>query len=192
MLQKSLWRAVLIVVISVALATPAKADNLSNAGRNIVIGIVAVTAAIAVVATVVIIHYSKKQTITGCVKPTENGMTITDEKDQRIYTLSGNTGGVMPGERMQLRGQKLKSMGPDKTPIWDARAVIKDFGVCRPYPDEAPSLSQIGSSENLTTISDHGLGFNERSAISKLKAKCILSLSQEDISAQILPIERIF
>ncbi|HZW96934.1 MAG TPA: hypothetical protein VFF64_28570 [Candidatus Eremiobacteraceae bacterium] len=132
MLQKSLWRAVPIVVISLALATPAKADNLSNAGRNIVTGIVAVTAAIAVVATVVIIHYSKKRTITGCVKPTENGMTITDEKDQRIYTLSGNTGGVMPGERMQLRGQKLKSMGSDKTPIWDARAVIKDFGVCRP------------------------------------------------------------
>jgi hypothetical protein len=130
--KKSLCRAFLIVVISVALATPAKATSLHDTGRNIVIGIVAVTAAIAVVATVVIIHYSKKRTITGCVKPAENGMTITDEKDQRIYTLSGNSAGVTPGERMQLRGQTLKSTGPEKTPIWDARAVIKDFGVCRP------------------------------------------------------------
>jgi|ERR1700733_3488201 hypothetical protein len=132
MLQKSLFRAVLIVVICVALATPAKANNLDNAARNIVIGIVAVTAAIAVVATVLVIHYSKKRTITGCVKPAENGMTITDEKNQRIYALSGNTVGVLPGERMELRGQKLKPTGPDKTPIWDARSVIKDFGVCRP------------------------------------------------------------
>jgi hypothetical protein len=132
MLQKSLFRAVLIVVICVALATPAKANNLDNAARNIVIGIVAVTAAIAVVATVLVIHYSKKRTITGCVKPAENGMTITDEKNQRIYALSGNTVGVLPGERMELRGQKLKPTGPDKTPVWDARSVIKDFGVCRP------------------------------------------------------------
>jgi len=132
MLQKSLFRAVLIVVICVALATPAKANNLDNAARNIVIGIVAVTAAIAVVATVLVIHYSKKRTITGCVKPAENGMTITDEKNQQIYALSGNTVGVLPGERMELRGQKLKPTGPDKAPIWDARSVIKDFGVCRP------------------------------------------------------------
>jgi hypothetical protein len=93
---------------------------------------VAVTAAIAVVATVVIIDYSNKRTITGCVKRAENGMTIADEKDQRIYTFSGNTAGVMPGERMELRGLKVKSTGPDKTPLGDARAIIKDFGVRRP------------------------------------------------------------
>jgi hypothetical protein len=147
MLRKSLCRAVLIAVVSVAIATPARADNLSNAGRNIVIGIAAVTAAIAVVATVVIIDYSNKRTITGCVKRAENGMTIADEKDQRIYTLSGNTAGVMPGERMEWRGLKVKSTGPDKTPIWDARAIIKDFGVCRPLPHEALRLPQIGTSE---------------------------------------------
>jgi len=51
--QKSIWRAVLIVALSLALTTPAKANNLDNAARNIVIGIVAVTAAIAVVITMV-------------------------------------------------------------------------------------------------------------------------------------------
>jgi hypothetical protein len=46
---KNIWRAVLVVALSLAFSAPAKANNLDNAGRNIVIGIVAVTAAVAVV-----------------------------------------------------------------------------------------------------------------------------------------------
>jgi hypothetical protein len=131
--QKSLWRGVLLVVLSVALATPAKANNLDNAGRNIVIGIVAVTAAVAVVVTVVVIHYSKKRTITGCVGSRGNGMTVTDEKDKQVYALSGNTAGVTPGDRMRLQGKKVKLKGPDKRVEWVATNVTKDFGVCQPY-----------------------------------------------------------
>lgn len=103
--EKTFWRAVLIVVISLALRAPARANSLDNAGRNIVIGIVAVTAAAAVIITVVIMHESKKdKLITGCVKSAENGMTITDEKDEKIYTLSDNAVGARPGDRMTLEG----------------------------------------------------------------------------------------
>ena len=130
--QKNIWRAVLIVALSLALATPAKANNLDNAARNIVIGIVAVTATVAVVATVLIIHYSKKRAITGCVRPGANGMTITDEKDNQIYGLSGNTADIVPGNRMKLHGEKIKSKGSDKALIWDEKNVIKNFGVCQP------------------------------------------------------------
>ena len=130
--QKSIWRAVLIVALSLVLATPAKADNLDNAARNIVIGIVAVTAAIAVVITVVIMHESKKdRTITGCVKSEGNGMTITDERDQQIYALTGNTVGITPGNRMSLKGKKAKSKG-DHQRVWVATSMTKDFGVCHP------------------------------------------------------------
>jgi hypothetical protein len=130
--QKSIWRAVLIVALSLALATPAKADNLDNAARNIVIGIVAVTAAIAVVITVVIMHESKKdRTITGCVKSEGNGMTIADERDQQVYALTGNTVGITPGDRMSLKGKKAKSKG-DQPRVWVATSMIKDFGVCHP------------------------------------------------------------
>src|SRR5450432_2089807 len=115
MAQKYLWRGVLIVILSVVLAAPARADSLKTAGDEIVIGIVAVTAAIVVVVTVVAIHYSKKRTITGCVNPAGSGMTVTDEKDRQIYTLSGNTAGITPGDRMKLKGGKLKPKGPDKT-----------------------------------------------------------------------------
>ncbi len=131
MAQKYLWRGLLIVVLSVGLATPAWADKLQTEGDEIVIGIVAVGAAI-VVATVLIIHYSKKRAITGCVMSGESGMTLTDEKDKQIYMLSGATTGIKPGDRMKLQGKRAKPKHPDKTLVWETRGVAKDYGVCTP------------------------------------------------------------
>ncbi|MGA9687297.1 MAG: hypothetical protein WBQ81_11125, partial [Candidatus Sulfotelmatobacter sp.] len=114
--RRLLWRGVLTVALSLALAIPAKADNLDNAARNIVIGIVAVTAAIAVVVTVLVMHESKKKrTITGCVNSTAGGMTITDEKDNQTYAIVGDTASIKPGDKMRLRGRKAKPNGSDKT-----------------------------------------------------------------------------
>jgi len=124
---------ILIIALVLAFSTPARADNLSTVGEHILIGIVAAAAAVGVVATVLVLHYSKKRAITGCVNSATDGMTITDEKDKRIYALSGNTTSIKPGDRMKLRGRKVKAMGPDKTtPVWEAKQVAKDFGVCRP------------------------------------------------------------
>ena len=136
MTQKTLWRGVLIIVLCVALATPPRAQasggSFTDLSRNIVIAIVATTAAVAVVVSVVVIHYSKKRTITGCFNSAGSGMTVTDEKDKQIYALSGNTAGIKPGDRMKLQGKKVKSKGADKTLVWEAKAVTKDFGVCQP------------------------------------------------------------
>jgi hypothetical protein len=135
MTQRSLWRGVLIVVLCGALATPARAQ--SGGGRigpsngTIVGAIVGIAAALVVVA-VVAIHYSKKRQITGCVNSAGSGMTVTDEKDRQVYTLSGNTAGIKPGDRMKLQGKKVKSKGADKTLIWEATRVSKDLGVCQP------------------------------------------------------------
>jgi hypothetical protein len=122
----------LIVVLSLALAAPARANtSVKTAATEIVIGIVAATAA-ATVLVIVLIHKSKKTAITGCINSGENGMTITDEKDRQIYGLSGNTTGVKPGSRLKLQGKRVKSKGADKRILWEATAVTKDFGVCRP------------------------------------------------------------
>jgi hypothetical protein len=132
MTQKSLWRGVLIIVLCVALAAPARANtSLKTAATEIVIGIVAVAAA-ATVLVVVLIHKSKKSAITGCVTPGENGLTITDENDRQIYTLSGNTSGIKPGDRMKLQGKKVKLKSTDKTHVWEVKTVAHDLGVCRP------------------------------------------------------------
>jgi len=130
-IQKHLVRAALVVVLCAALATPARADLQSRVDNDIVAGVV-VAVAVVVVAAVLIVHYSKKRAITGCVTAGPNGMTVTDEKDRQIYALSGNTAGITPGDRMRLRGKKIKSKGPDKTLLWEARDVARDFGVCQP------------------------------------------------------------
>jgi hypothetical protein len=130
-MQTNLGRAVLVVVLCAALATPARADLKSQVNNDIVAGVV-VAAAVVVVAVIVIVHYSKKRTVIGCVSSGPNGMTVLDEKDRQIYALSGNTVGITPGDRIKLRGKKIKSKGPDKTLVWEAGTVAKDFGVCQP------------------------------------------------------------
>jgi hypothetical protein len=129
MVQK-VCSVILVIVLSMALATPARANSLDDAARNIVIGIVAVTAGIAVLATFLILrHRSSKSTITGCVKAEANGMSVTDEKDGLNYTLSGSPIGVKPGDRVRLKG-KRKDIGT--TVGFEARTVTRDFGACQP------------------------------------------------------------
>ena len=121
---------VLIVALTLALATPIRADTLKTDAHEIEIGI-GVAAAAVVIVVVLVIHYStKKRAITGCVTSGANGMSITDEKDKQVYSLSGNTANIKPGDRMKLQGKKLK--GADKTLGWEAKEVTKDFGVCQP------------------------------------------------------------
>jgi hypothetical protein len=131
MTPRSLCRTGLIVALSLVLAIPARADKFQTLGDEIVIGIVAVGAGL-VVATVLIIHYSKKRTLTGCINSAENGMIVMDEKDKQTYALSGDIAGIKPGERMKLRGKKLKAKNHDKTMMWEVREVSRDFGVCQP------------------------------------------------------------
>jgi hypothetical protein len=131
--QNCVWRGVLIIVLSVVLATPAEAQSgkIVNTGQ-IVAAIVGVAAALVVVTVVIIHESSKKRTITGCVNSEENGMSVTDEKDKRIYALSGNTAGIKPGDRITLQGKKVRPKGSDKTLVWEAKRVTKDFGACQP------------------------------------------------------------
>ena len=122
---------VLVIALTVALAAPARADKLDTNGREIVVGIVAATAAVAVLITVLALHYSKKRAVTGCVESAGTGMTLTDD-NHHVYLLSGNMLGIKPGDRMKLHGQQIKSKGPNKTLTWEAGEVTKDFGVCHP------------------------------------------------------------
>jgi len=134
MTQESLWRGVLIVVLCAALATPAGAQTGGGkiVSNGTITGVIVGVAAAAAVVIILAVHYSKKRAITGCVASAGSGMTITDEKDKQIYSLSGDTQGIKSGDRMKLQGKKAKSKGGDKTLVWEAKAVSKDFGVCQP------------------------------------------------------------
>jgi hypothetical protein len=131
MTEKCFWCGSVIVALTVGLAAPAKAVNAEG-----VLIIVAATTAAAAIAAVVIVasvqHRRKKLVITGCVISGEKGMTVTDEEDRKVYRLSGETTGMRPGDRLKLRGRRVRSTGPDKTRLWEAKEVLKDFGVCQP------------------------------------------------------------
>ena len=149
MTQKSLWRGILVAVLSVALIRPASADkprlafrphligpNSGNGfkklGDEIVIGIVVAAVAVGVLVTVLIVHYkSRQRAITGCVNLGANGLSVMDEKDKQSYTLSGDTAGVKAGDRMMLKG-KVKHNG--KTLVFESQKIIRDFGACQPAP----------------------------------------------------------
>jgi len=134
------WRAVLIVVLTVALATTTWADDprlaenpTSNSGfqklgNEVLIGIVVAAVVVAVVVVVLVRHH-KRQRITGCVRAGANGMSMTDEKDKRDYTLSGEAAGVKAGDRMALEGKRKDT---STALVFEAHKVARDFGACQP------------------------------------------------------------
>jgi hypothetical protein len=93
-----MMRNVLVMVLSVALATPIWAEPratvrpdlvgpsntgpLHKLGEEIVAGIVVVSVGIVVVVVVLVRH--RPQRITGCVNAVANGMSVTDEKTSGV------------------------------------------------------------------------------------------------------------
>ena len=147
MIRKSLWRGILVAVLSVALIRPVSADKprlalrphllnggggIGKAGEEVAVGIVVAAVVVGVLVTVLILHYkSRQRAITGCVNPGASGMSVTDEKDKQSYALSGDTAGVKAGDRMMLKG-KVKHNG--KALVFESQRIIRDFGVCQPAP----------------------------------------------------------
>ena len=117
------------------LAAPAAAQT-GNSGygyQGPILGpILAVAAALVVVIIVVVHESTKKRTITGCVNSGETGMSVMDEKDKRIYALSGNTTDIKPGDRVTLRGKKVNPNGATKPLTWKVNMETKDFGAYQP------------------------------------------------------------
>ena len=59
-------------------------------------------------------------------------MSVTDEKDKRIYALSGNKADIKQGDRVTLQGKKAKPTGANAPPAWEVSKETKDFGACQP------------------------------------------------------------
>lgn len=131
---------IVILVLSIPISIPAEAQRPAIGpapptkpiiSTGTIVGVIAAAAAFVVVSTVLVIHYSKKRSITGCVAAGANGITVTEEGSNRTYVLAGNTVGLKPGDRMKLHGRKAKSNGPDKALVWDTEKVTKDYGACK-------------------------------------------------------------
>ena len=90
MAQKHLLRGTLILFLCMAVATPARADKLSDDVAGIIAGIVVVTIGVTLGVAFVVVHYSKKRTVTGCVVSAPGGcpspMKVTSESTLYLAT----------------------------------------------------------------------------------------------------------
>jgi|ERR1019366_2972224 hypothetical protein len=118
----------LALTLSIRSEAQSQSGNLDFTGYKVAIVIGAV-AVVAIVVAVAVHKSSGKRTITGCVKSADSGMILTDEKDKRLYALSGGTG-IIAGDRMTLQVKKIKPKDAGGSAAWRMTKIDKDFGVC--------------------------------------------------------------
>ena len=121
-MHPAIVRTVLVAALAVVVVRSAPAETLDTAGKQIYAGI-AVVAAGAVIGVIFLVRHEnhKTVTITGCVA--SGG--VTDDKDKRVYTLTGDAVGVKPGNRMTLKGKRTGNS-------FEAHSVVQDLGGCHP------------------------------------------------------------
>ncbi len=92
------------------------------------IGIGAGAAAAGVIAHLVL----HKASIVGCLEPSSDGVKLMNEKDKNTYTLDANGQDLKAGERVELRGKKVKDSSGKMS--FQVQKAPKDLGACSQQP----------------------------------------------------------
>jgi hypothetical protein len=66
--------------------------------------------------------------VVGCVKPSDDGLRLVDEKKNKTYALVPGAVILKPGQRVELKGQKSKSDAGEQS--FEAKKLVKDLGSC--------------------------------------------------------------
>jgi hypothetical protein len=78
-------------------------------------------------------HHSAEKTqqtyVTGCTQSIQDGINLTDEKDNQTYSIMTNSKTLKAGERITLKGVLVTTDGPGN-PTFQMRSVIKNYGTC--------------------------------------------------------------
>ena len=102
----------------------------SSSGKAIGIG-VGVAAAVTGIALYVHHRHNAAPTqasLVGCTQSAQNGMSVTNEKDNKTYSLAAEGTGLKAGERVALRGRMARDGSGDQ--IFRVQNVVKDYGTC--------------------------------------------------------------
>ena len=110
-------------------ATSPSGGKIGASNGEIAGAFVGAGAAVAVIVIVIYHETHKHHTLTGCISSGTNGLTLANEKDNKVYTLSGDSGSLKVSERVAIRGKKLKNSGI--TPTFRIEKLEKDYGACR-------------------------------------------------------------
>jgi hypothetical protein len=115
-----------------------------SSGKAIGIGVGAAAGAAIGIALLVRHHHhsaDKSQTyVTGCTQSIQDGINLTDEKDNQIYSIVTNSKSLKAGERITLKGVLVATDGPGN-PTFQMRSLIKDYGTCGTASASNPSAA---------------------------------------------------
>lgn len=130
-MKRRWFHRALVCVLCGCLSTPvcARADTLKTDAREIVAGIFGVAAAIGV-GVGVGVYFALHPTLKGCVSKGPNGLEITNDKDQAVYELMGDTTALTAGEIVSVRGRKKSAKGGSSTRLFRVDKVKKTWGAC--------------------------------------------------------------
>jgi hypothetical protein len=73
--------------------------------------------------------------VTGCVRQTDDGLSLVDEKKNKSYSLEGSSVALKPGDRVELKGKKSSGTGGNE--MFEATKVVKNLGSCSAEPAAA-------------------------------------------------------
>lgn len=128
-MKPTLLRRALVGAICLGLAlntAPARADSLKTMGDEIIIGGVAVVAAIGVG---VFFAFHHGTSIKGCAANGPSGLEIRSENGASVYQLSGATAEVRAGDLVRLKGKRKHAQEGD-VPLFVVSRLAKDYGTC--------------------------------------------------------------
>lgn len=126
----SLPRSSMALALCLLLALPASPQNIGPSKGQIV-GIFAGAGAVLGAVGYLIYHETHKHpTVTGCIGSNADGFALTNDRDKKTYVLSGNVAALKAGEKVSLKGKKIKdSTGRFSFQI---EKLTKDLGPCQP------------------------------------------------------------
>jgi hypothetical protein len=131
-MKRKLFRRALIVVLCLLLITPtspAKAESFGAIKDEVIIAIVVAGAAIGVGLYFAFHHGAS---LKGCAASGPGGLALTNQGDQLVYQLSGDTADIKPGDLVRVKGKKRHAKV--STPTFLVEKLSKDYGPCPIHP----------------------------------------------------------
>ncbi len=126
------FRIFVALSLCLVLALPAfPQTGLGNIGpsKGQVIAIIAGAAAALTAVGFLVYHETHKHaSITGCLAAVPDGLVLQNEKDKKVYALSGDSSALKAGERVTVKGKKVKDSSGK--PSLQVEALTKNFGAC--------------------------------------------------------------
>lgn len=101
--------------------TPPKGGYSSSTG-------IAIGAAAAAGVGIAYLVLRNRGAMTGCVEESSNGTRLVNEKDNKTYSLNASGLNLKVGDRVKLRGKKLKASSSGQA--FEASKLVKDYGSC--------------------------------------------------------------